>query len=109
LFDSADRIFGNVANNCWIAAGMYVITLIVSIWQAFLNKEESSVPANPHRPRYSAPPSPVLPGAIGRTEALSPTPGTTTVTITTAGNAGDVIMAETSFSSDVPKTTIKAE
>jgi hypothetical protein len=46
---------------------MYVITLIISVWQACLNDAEAKLPPAPKRPKYSAPPSPVLPGAIAMT------------------------------------------
>ncbi|XP_045136892.1 ribonuclease kappa-like [Portunus trituberculatus] len=38
FIDALDKSYKTIAQNCGIAAGMYVITLIISGWQVMVNK-----------------------------------------------------------------------
>lgn len=39
FFTEADRAYNNIAYNCWIAALLYVVTLVVSIQQLHANRQ----------------------------------------------------------------------
>ncbi|XP_037069885.1 ribonuclease kappa-B-like [Pollicipes pollicipes] len=39
LYSDADKAYKNIAYNCWIAAAIYLVTMVVSVQQFYVNRQ----------------------------------------------------------------------